>query len=43
MTVTIGAALAVLAASAHILRVPQFAEGVALVTRRLQRLRKPGG
>ena len=34
---TIGAALAVLAVSAHVLRVPQFAEGVALVTRRLRR------
>jgi putative peptidoglycan lipid II flippase len=43
MTVTIGVALAVLAASAHILRVPQFAEGVALVTRRLQRLRGSRG
>jgi len=34
---TIGVALAVLAVSAHVLRVPQFAEGVALITRRLRR------
>jgi putative peptidoglycan lipid II flippase len=34
---TIGVSLAVLAAAAHVLRVPQFAEGVALVTRRLRR------
>jgi putative peptidoglycan lipid II flippase len=36
MAVTIGAALAVLALLAHLLRVPQFAEGVAMVTRRLR-------
>jgi putative peptidoglycan lipid II flippase len=35
--VTIGVALAVLAVSAHLLRVPQFAEGVALIARRLKR------
>jgi len=35
--VTIGVALAALAVSAHVLRVPQFAEGVALITRRLRR------
>jgi putative peptidoglycan lipid II flippase len=34
---SIGVALVVLAASAHALRVPQFAEGVALVRRRLRR------
>jgi putative peptidoglycan lipid II flippase len=34
---TIGVSLAVLAAAAHVLRVPQFAEGVALITRRLRR------
>ena len=34
---TIGVALGVLAVSAHVLRVPQFAEGVAIVTRRLRR------
>jgi putative peptidoglycan lipid II flippase len=39
MTVTIGVALAVLAASAHLLRIPQFAEGVALISRRLRRSR----
>jgi len=37
MGITIGVALGVLAVSAHVLRVPQFAEGVALVTRRLRR------
>ena len=37
MVVTIGVALAVLAASAHVLRVPQFAQGVALISRRLRR------
>ena len=34
---TIAVALAVLAVSAHVLRVPQFAEGVSLITRRLRR------
>jgi putative peptidoglycan lipid II flippase len=34
---TIGVSLAVLAVAAHVLRVPQFAEGVALITRRLRR------
>jgi peptidoglycan biosynthesis protein MviN/MurJ (putative lipid II flippase) len=34
---SIGVALVVLAASAHALRVPQFAEGVALIRRRLRR------
>jgi putative peptidoglycan lipid II flippase len=34
---TIGVSLAVLAAAAHVLRVPQFAEGVAMITRRLRR------
>jgi putative peptidoglycan lipid II flippase len=34
---SIGVALVVLAASAHLLRVPQFAEGVALIRRRLRR------
>jgi putative peptidoglycan lipid II flippase len=33
---SIAVALAVLAASAHLLRVPQFAEGVALISRRLR-------
>ena len=33
---TIAVSLAVLAAAAHVLRVPQFAEGVALITRRLR-------
>jgi putative peptidoglycan lipid II flippase len=37
MAVTIGIALAVLAASAHLLRIPQFAEGVGLISRRLRR------
>jgi len=37
LSVTIGVALAVLAVSAHVLRVPQFAEGVALIGRRLRR------
>jgi putative peptidoglycan lipid II flippase len=37
MAVTIAAALAVLAVSAHLLRVPQFAEGVAMVSRRFRR------
>jgi putative peptidoglycan lipid II flippase len=37
LSVTIGVALAVLAVSAHVLRVPQFAEGVALISRRLRR------
>ena len=36
---TIGIALAVLAVSAHLLRVPQFSEAVSLITRRLRRLR----
>jgi putative peptidoglycan lipid II flippase len=36
---SIGVALAVLAAAAYVLRVPQFSEGVAMVTRRLRRLR----
>ena len=34
---TIAVALAVLAVSAHVLRVPQFADGVSLITRRLRR------
>jgi putative peptidoglycan lipid II flippase len=34
---TIGISLAVLAAAAHVLKVPQFAAGVAMVTRRLRR------
>jgi putative peptidoglycan lipid II flippase len=34
---TIGVSVAVLAVAAHVLRVPQFAEGVALITRRLRR------
>jgi putative peptidoglycan lipid II flippase len=34
---TIGAALAVLALSAHLLRIPQFAQGVAMVMRRFRR------
>jgi putative peptidoglycan lipid II flippase len=34
---TIAVALAVLAVSSYLLRVPQFAEGVALITRRLRR------
>ena len=34
---TIGVALAVLAVSAHLLRVPQFSEAVSLVSRRLRR------
>ena len=37
MAVTIAVALGVLAGAAHVLRVPQFAEGVALITRRLRR------
>jgi putative peptidoglycan lipid II flippase len=36
---TIVVSLAVLAAAAHLLRVPQFADAVALITRRLRRLR----
>jgi putative peptidoglycan lipid II flippase len=43
MAVTIAVALGVLAVAAHLLRVPQFAEGVAMFTRRLQRLRRPRG
>ena len=34
---SIGVALAVLAAAAHVLRVPQFAQGMAMVTRRFRR------
>jgi putative peptidoglycan lipid II flippase len=34
---TIGVSVAVLAVAAHLLRVPQFAEGVSLITRRLRR------
>ena len=34
---TIGLALAVLAVAAHLLRVPQFAEAVSLIKRRLRR------
>ena len=37
MAVTIAVALGVLAVAAHLLRVPQFAEGVALIARRLKR------
>ena len=37
LSASIGVALVVLAASAHLLRVPQFAEGVALAARRLRR------
>jgi len=37
---TIGIALAVLGASAHLLRVPQFAEAVSMITQRLRRLRR---
>jgi len=37
MGATIGIALAVLGSAAHLLRVPQFTEGVALVARRLRR------
>ena len=36
---TIGVSLAVLAAAAHVLRVPQFAEAVSSITRRLRRRR----
>lgn len=39
LAVTIGAALAVLAAAAHILRIREFADAVALVRRRLGRAR----
>ena len=34
---TIGVALAVLAVAAHVLRVPQFAEAVSLIKRRVRR------
>ena len=34
---TIGVALAVLAVSAHLLRVPQFSQAVSLISRRLRR------
>ena len=34
---TIAVALGVLAISAHLLRVPQFAEGISLITRRFRR------
>jgi len=37
MAVTIAVALGVLAVAAHLLRVPQFAEGAAMITRRLRR------
>jgi putative peptidoglycan lipid II flippase len=37
---TIAIALGVLAAAAHVLRVPQFAGGVALISRRLRRSRR---
>jgi putative peptidoglycan lipid II flippase len=37
---TIGVALAVLGGAAHLLRVPQFAEAVSMITRRLRRLRR---
>jgi putative peptidoglycan lipid II flippase len=40
---TIAVSLAVLGAAAHVLRVPQFAEGMALITRRLSRLRGSRG
>ena len=39
MAVTIAVALGVLAGAAHVLRVPQFAEGMSLITRRLRRRR----
>jgi putative peptidoglycan lipid II flippase len=38
--ITIGVALAVLGGAAHLLRVPQFAEAVSMITRRLRRLRR---